>query len=35
LKYYLGVSAILTYWRGQANANKIKAITTRKRRTKK
>jgi hypothetical protein len=24
LKYYLGVSAVLTYWRGQSNANKIK-----------
>jgi hypothetical protein len=23
LKYYLGVSAVLTYWRGQANADKI------------
>jgi hypothetical protein len=27
LKYYLGVSAVLTYWRGQANAEKISRMT--------
>jgi hypothetical protein len=28
LKYYLGVSAVLTYWRGQANAEKISKMTS-------
>ena len=31
LKYYLGISAVLTYWRGQANADKISKMTARKR----
>jgi hypothetical protein len=30
LKYYLGVSAVLTYWRGQANAEQISKMTARK-----
>jgi hypothetical protein len=28
LKYYLGVSAVLTYWRGQANAEQISKMTS-------
>ena len=28
LKYYLGVSAVLTYWRGQANADKVAKMTS-------
>jgi len=35
LKYYLGVSAVLTYLRGQANATKIKTLSARTRRRRK
>jgi hypothetical protein len=33
LKYYLGLSAVLTYWRGQANADKIAKMTSTARKT--